>query len=171
MLITRSFDDVALDLDVPDGWDVVNRAVPALVVPREIFATSNRTIPVIRRSSEQPRPGVQGLDREAVLLWCYYQAPHDPDPSYLDPSPRWASYRPGLLSLTSSERRHDQDAREWSPHDFIWRRCGFCVGPLAVSFWIWEGADAAEATIAALDAALQSVTLRGDGASSYTPVP
>jgi hypothetical protein len=110
----------------PDDWHLSRRAVPNLVVPREIFALSNQPIRPTPVNSSQPRPVISSLDSGSIFIWCYYQA--EGDPGDRDPIP---GYQPPSypLSYHRSEVMAASDAREWDSSKFLWRRLGFDQGP------------------------------------------
>ena len=138
------FQDYHVVGSYPDNWHLSRKAVPNLVVPREIFALSNRPIQPTPVSSSQPRPMISSLDSGSIFVWCYYQAEGDPgDP---DPIPAYRrSFYP--LSYNHSEVMAAFDAREWDSSKFLWRRLGFDQDGLQISIWIWQGTTASSSDL------------------------
>lgn len=137
----------------PDNWYLSRRAVPNLVVPREIFALSNRPIRPTPVASSQPRPMISSLDSASIFVWCYYQAEgdpgdHDPIPDYRSPS--------YPLSYHRSEVMAASDAREWDSSKFLWRRLGFNQDGIKVTIWIWQGTTVSSTDLRLAERAVES---------------
>lgn len=148
---------VSVQVRYPSAWHFTTKCVPDLVVPRELFGLSNRPIRLTPKGSSQPRPMIDGLDPGAMFLWCYYQAPGDPDPATIDPVPDYRRHRLPLRYEDSQVFRAT-DAREWKASDFSWRRHGFVAGDVPVTIWTWEGTRADSAAISAAEAIIATVS-------------
>src|SRR4029450_3695597 len=111
------FQDYHVVGSYPDNWHLSRKAVPNLVVPREIFALSNRPIQPTPVSSSQPPPMISSLDSGSIFIWCYYQAEGDPgDP---DPIPAYRrSFYP--LSYNHSEVMAGFGGREGGSSRVLW---------------------------------------------------
>lgn len=129
-----------VQVDYPADWFVSGKCVPKLVIPRELFAISNRPIKTVPRSSSQPRPMIASLDRGAVVLWAYFQIPDDPTPELEGgiPDYRGFSYP---FEYAEAEVFAGHNAREWKASDFIWKRLGWGSSNSQFTLWIWEGVD------------------------------
>ncbi|MGH7717324.1 MAG: hypothetical protein ACREON_00565 [Gemmatimonadaceae bacterium] len=147
-----------MKVDRPDDWFWSTKCVPTLRVPRELFGLSNRPITPVPDELEQSRPMIADLDAGAVFVWCYYQAPDDPDPVSPDRTPDYSRYA-FPLRYAEAEVFPGFDAREWKSSDFIWRRLGFHTGVIAVSVFVWEGTGASYEDIKTVQEVTASVAL------------
>lgn len=156
MEFSASLGALTITASRPDRWHFDDRPVPNLGIPRQLFAVSNRPIRKTPRKSAQPRPMIHGLDPSALFVWCYAQAPGDPDPANPDAVPDYSGAR-FPLRYRDSEVFPSYDAREWDPTQFLWRRIGFEEGGYAVTIWIWEGTRADAGDIDSVDELLASL--------------
>ena len=145
-------------VSVPAGWDCTQTAVPNLVVPRQLFTLSNRSVETVPEGSLWPRPMIDDLDSAAILIWCYYQRPGDPQSDDIDAVPdypeaaaiRWADTQPFGEGAQYT----------WDPTMFDWRRVGTTLSDgTAVSVWIWAGADATPSDVQAMEGAVDGITV------------
>jgi hypothetical protein len=148
---------VKVHASIPEGWFFARKAVPKLVVPRELFVAATSELKATPSETSQPRPWVQTLTASDMVVWCYHQRPEDPDP--LDPLavPDYSRFTLPL-AYSESEVFPSTDAREWSPAVFLWRRIGFPLGSARVSVWIWEGTRAQNEALQATERLLASVS-------------
>lgn len=149
---------VSVNVQYPSDWHAVKKCVPKLVIPRELFAISNRPIVQTPLDSSQPRPMIQALSARDMFVWCYSQVPGDPDPVHPDAVPDYSRYSMPLRYL-ESEVFPSTDAREWDSSDFLWRRVGFDTDGVVVTVWVWEGTKADAPLISAAEEIVGSVRL------------
>jgi hypothetical protein len=142
----------------PDDWHLIPKAVPKLVVPRELFAVSNRPMQPVPTDSSQPRPMIASLDDGALVIWCYYQVPGDPDAGRPDPTPDYKgpSYP---LAFGRSEIMDPSDAREWESSRFLWRRLGVAHNGAKITLWIWQGTNCSSSVLAQAEQVLRSIRI------------
>lgn len=155
--ITLCSPAACISADLPTTWSFTRRAVPSLLVPREIFALSNRPITPVPADSEQPRPMIANLDTGALFMWCYSQRIGDPEPVNRDPLPDY-QFTQFPLRYAATEVFPASDAREWDGSGFLWRRIGYYVGgDVAVTTWIWEGTRASREDLNVVEQILSSL--------------
>jgi hypothetical protein len=146
MLISVRNAATSVRAEVPDDWFFTERAVPNLVVPRELFLAATSILPRTPGDTSQPRPLVQALTRADVVVWCYVQRPDDPDRRDPAQVPDYGANVPPLR-YSATEVFPSTDAREWDPSSFLWRRTGFKLDESTVTVWIWEGTGASDRAI------------------------
>lgn len=153
-----------LGIVVPAGWRYREMSVPSLRIPRELFTLGTSLPGLVPAKSDQPRPMVQDLAREDVLLWAYAQLPADhppPEDTISDWSPWQTDKGPVARLIFQFERFERTDAREWAAADFSWRRTGFSVNDVQVTIWLWLGTAAAQEALTDTESALASMSLTG----------
>lgn len=158
MQFTTNTNTFQVSIDYPSEWHFAERPVARLVVPRQLFAVSNRPIIPTPRDSSQPRPMIQLLDPGAMFIWSYYQAPHDPSPKFSDNLPNYKRYN-YPLQYRESEVFTAANAREWDGASFLWRRVGYDAPQTKLTVWIWEGTRAHPSDLAVAEQILKSVTI------------
>lgn len=130
-------------MQVPDGWYFRDACVPKLRIPHELFAISNRDIP-IQTELDRSQPPVAQLPDDAVLVWAYCQTRNDPDsvtpldtlPDYPTDAMPFDYDRMSTFSAAS--------ARAWDPARFAWRRIGVRFGDTWITVMLFEGFNVAD---------------------------
>lgn len=146
----------------PDDWHFSETPVPKLVVPRQLFAISNRPIQLTPKTTSQPRPMIRPLDPRAIFLWAYYQAPGDPGPDYADEIPDYSNFS-YPLRYREAEVFSSDNAREWDAANFSWRRVGYDIAGTKLTVWVWEGTQASSMDVATISDIISAVRIRGLG--------
>ena len=153
---TKSF---AVAVDYPVDWHFAEKPVPKLVVPRQLFAISNRPIQLTPKTTSQPRPMIRPLDPRAIFLWAYYQAPGDPGPEYEDKIPDYSNFS-YPLRYREAEVFSSYNAREWDAAKFSWRRVGYDASGTMLTVWVWEGTQASPMDVATTGTIISTVRVR-----------
>jgi hypothetical protein len=156
--ISKSTNGPTLTVAIPDDWYFVDRPVPNLKIPHELFAVANRPLS-LQRDPERSRPDLTGLGSDAIVLWAYYQAPNDPNWHPVDTLPDYSRYRMPFR-YRDTEAVPSSQVREWTSDEFVWRRIGITHGNTWLTVWIWEGIHSGPDTTDRADAILQSMQLR-----------
>jgi hypothetical protein len=145
----------AVAVSYPSSWALVDHCVPALVVPRQLFALCNRPLP-LQADSHRAFPALASLPLDAILIWCYYQPPDDPLGTGDLGMPDYPTTLP--IEYPGGELHPPTDARNWSS-DFIWRQLGVSSGDTWITLQVWQGAQAAAADIGTATDIIGSLTL------------
>lgn len=155
----------SVSVDVPTtGWYASQSVVPTLKAPHELFALSNRPLVQVPASTPDAHmPLIEELDPAAFFVWGYYEVLCDPwlglGPTICPPIPEYGGRFSYPFVYSDSEVFPSQNAFDWSPTDFVWRRLGRDLPPTtgrtepaALTVMVWEGTQSTLAdTQAAID--------------------
>lgn len=132
-----------VQVDIPDDWQVIDRCVPNMRIPHELFGISNGPIPT-QSDPERSQPAVAQLGPAALLLWGFYQTRNDP--STVNPVDTLPPYGERALPFDFHEMQiyQPQYARGWDGTRYVWRRTGVRYGDTWVTVMLFSGIDTSE---------------------------